>query len=491
MGVGLDFSDKEKAKRAILQSEAKYKELIEQASDGIFISNMAGKYIDINSSACRMLGYRKEELLEMSGADILYYPADINILHERYDALKTGKSYIRETTLKKKDGTPLDVESNSKMLSDGRFIGIVRDLTERKKADKAIRESEERYRTLVDNATEALVVFDVDKKKFVNVSESALKMFKMSRAELLEFGFVEVSPEYQSDGRLSSEAGIEKVSEALAGGKPSFEWTHKDKEANLIPCEVWLVRLPSENERLIRGTLIDISERKKAAEEIKKNSELLRELYSYLQDIREEERTHMAREIHDELGQQLTGLKMDLFWINRRLKTDDREITEKLKATLDLIDTTITTVRKIATELRPSILDDLGLVAALEWQGEEFEKRADIKVSFHSSLKETLVLPDASTALFRIYQELLTNVARHSGAGLVNTRIYMDEGNLYLTVEDNGAGFDIENIISKKTLGLRGIKERTSLIGGTYEIKSIPGSGTSVVISVPLHDTIG
>ncbi len=490
MGVGLDFSDKEKAKKAILESEAKYKELIEQASDGIFISGMDGKYIDVNTSACRMLGYSKEELLGMSGADILFYPEDVTTLHKSYEALRSGNSYIRETILKRKDGTAVSVESSSKMLSDGRFIGIVRDLTERKKADQAIRESEERYRALVDNATEALVVFDVEKQKFVNASESATRLFRMSREELLKISPVDLSPEYQPDGRLSSESSAEKINQAIEGRKPSFEWTHKDSKGNLIPCEVWLARLPSENEILIRGSIIDITERKKAAEEIKTNSELLRELYSYLQNIREEERTHIAREIHDELGQQLTGLKMDLFWINRRLKTEDREISEKLSTTLSLIDTTITTVRKIATELRPSILDDLGLAAALEWQGEEFEKRSDIKVKFVSSLNDTLVQPHISTALFRIYQELLTNVARHSKASTVSTTIYIEKDKLYLKVEDNGSGFISDNIINKKTLGLRGIKERTNLIGGTYEINSGAGIGTSVLISVPLHNQI-
>ena len=171
-------------------------------------------------------------------------------------------------------------------------------------------------------------------------------------------------------------------------------------------------------------------------------------------------------------------------------ETRTPSIHEKLAATLTLIDATITTVRKIATELRPSILDDLGLAAALEWQGEEFEKRSDIKVKFTSSLNETLVQPNISTALFRIYQELLTNVARHSKASIVNTTVYIDAGKLCLKVEDNGYGFELDTIISKKTLGLRGIKERTNLIGGIYEIKSTPGSGTNVLISVPLHNLL-
>ena len=487
MGVGLDFSEREKAKKAILESETKYKELIEQASDGIFISNLDGKYIDVNSSACRMLGYTKEELLNMSGAEILYHHEEVERLPNRYEELKSGKSSIQETTLRRKDGSVLMVESNSKMLSDSRVIGIIRDLTERKKTDKALRESEERYRALVENAPEALVVMDVKKQLFVSVSKSAERLFKMSNEELLKVGPLAVSPEYQPDGRLSSEVAMENVQKAIDGGKPSFEWMHIDKDKNPIPCEIWLVRLPSESEVLIRGSIVDITERKKVAEEIRINSELLRELYSYSQEIREEERTYIAREIHDELGQQLTGLKMDLSWINRKLKSADETINKKMLETLSLIDTTIKTVRKIATELRPSILDDLGLVAALEWQGEEFGKRSDIKVTFTSNLDETFIQPDITTALFRIYQELLTNVARHAQAGVVNTAVYINNNILHLSVEDNGSGFDATDIISKKTLGLRGIKERTNLIGGKYEIKTSPGEGTSVLISVPLQ----
>ena len=358
MGVGLDFSDKVKANEAIKASEAKYKELIEQASDGIFISDSTGKYVDVNSSACRMLGYKKEELLQMRAADILNKQEHIDSLADRYNLLRSGSTYILETILKRKDGSLVYVESNAKMLPDGRFISMVRDLTERKKAE----------------------------------------------------------------------------------------------------------------------------------EEIRNNSELLRELYSYLQNVREEERTHIAREIHDELGQQLTGLKMDISWLNRRLKTAEKDVLEKLLATLELIDTTIKTVRKIATELRPSILDDLGFLAAMEWQSEEFEKRSGIGVHFTHRLTDVQVPPNISTSLFRIYQELLTNVARHSKATLVETGTYLEGDTIFLSVHDNGHGFDMTGIANKKTLGLTGIKERSSLIGGTYEIKSKPGFGTSVLISVPLHN---
>lgn len=484
MGVGLDFSDKEKAEKAILASEAKYKELIEQASDGIFISDSTGRYIDVNTSACKMLGYEKEELLNMSGSDILYHAADIENLHKSYDALKSGESYIREVTLRKKDNSPLEVESSSKMISDGRFIGIVRDLTERKKVAEEILSSKRQFQNLVENITGVYWVNNLETHETIYISPSYETIWGKPVKEIYENPMAFINSIHPDDMNLVM-ASYHSLTETLKENI-TYRIIRPDGELRWISALVNVVP-DSKGNKLEYGYAEDITERKKAAEEIKANSELLRELYSYQQNIREEERTHIAREIHDELGQQLTGLKMDLFWINRKLQPADNAISEKLLSTLALIDTTIETVRRIATELRPSILDDLGLVAALDWQSDEFEKRSSIKVDFSSKLQEALVMPDIATALFRIYQELLTNVARHSKASIVKAAIWQEGEKLYLKVEDNGQGFDMSNILNKKTLGLRGIKERTSLIGGTYEIKSNPGSGTSVLISVPLH----
>lgn len=230
----------------------------------------------------------------------------------------------------------------------------------------------------------------------------------------------------------------------------------------------------------------DITERKKAAEEIRVNSELLRELYNNSQNIREEERAYIAREIHDELGQQLTGLKMDIFWIKRKLNSEDPLMKEKITGTIELLDQTIKTVRKISTELRPSILDDLGLIAAMEWQSEEFGKRSGLIVNFSCNLDESNLKPESKITVFRIYQEILTNIARHAEATIVNTSVNIKNNQLFLSVDDNGNGFDVDTLIHKKTLGIKGIKERAKQIGGTYEIKSMTGNDTSVLVSIPV-----
>lgn len=245
-----------------------------------------------------------------------------------------------------------------------------------------------------------------------------------------------------------------------------------------------LARLPSAIEAALKQRRLE-REKKYALQKISDNAEQLRELSQHLQDIREEERASMAREVHDVLGQQLTGFKMDISWLNRHLSNADESIKERITGTLQLIDDAIKTVRRIATDLRPSILDDLGLVPALEWQSEEFEKRSGIKVYFTGTMQELELAPNISIALFRIFQELLTNVARHANATAVKASLETGNGQLQLTVTDNGRGFDIDQG-NKKTLGLLGIKERTLLMGGKYEIRSKPGEGTEVIVSVPL-----
>ncbi len=213
------------------------------------------------------------------------------------------------------------------------------------------------------------------------------------------------------------------------------------------------------------------------------NSEL-RRLSAHLQNVREEEQTRIAREIHDELGQQITGLKMDLNWLKKKLNsnTEPMAMQEKISSMNELLDKTIQTIRKIASELRPSILDDLGLYAALEWQSQEFEKRFNIPVQFSTEVNQLEIIPAVASGLFRIYQESLTNVARHAEAKKIVASLQLKDKNLVLTVTDDGKGFVAND--DKKTLGLLGMKERALTMGGKIEIKSEPGKGTTVIITV-------
>ncbi len=231
----------------------------------------------------------------------------------------------------------------------------------------------------------------------------------------------------------------------------------------------------------------EILERKSIEDDLLKSEARLREFAAHIQSVREEERTNIAREIHDELGQALTGLRMDLSWLEKRLPGQPNEAGEKVKAMFQLIDTTIQSVRKISSDLRPQVLDDVGLLGTLKWQAREFQARTGIRCKVEVSGDECAMAPERSTAVFRIFQEVMTNVMRHAKATRVEIKLHFDEGRLVLQIADNGQGIAPADIQNPKSLGLLGIRERTMILGGSVEIDGIAHKGTSVRLSVPMQ----
>ncbi len=210
-----------------------------------------------------------------------------------------------------------------------------------------------------------------------------------------------------------------------------------------------------------------------------------RELSAHLQDIREEERSAIAREIHDELGQQLTVLKIDYSWLESRLNLGDNKIlTDKFADISNLLDRAVKTVRRMSTSLRPSMLDDLGLVATIDWYLADFGRRVNLKTEFHHDDEEYNMPDKMRTAFFRIFQESVTNVIRHSDATTVIVELSRMGDHISLRVIDNGKGFDTTTVSGKRTLGLLGMRERSLLIGGECRIESVPGRGTTVSVRV-------
>jgi len=235
----------------------------------------------------------------------------------------------------------------------------------------------------------------------------------------------------------------------------------------------------------------DITDRMLAAEELQNSREQLRNLSTYLESVREQERTVIAREIHDELAQTLTALKMDLSWLDNRLPQDQKPLSAKTKSMHSLIDTTIKTVKRISAELRPGILDDLGLVAAIEWQAEEFQDRTGITCHVTVEPGDLTVDQDRSTAIFRIFQETLTNIARHARATKVAVGLTKRARRLTLRVKDNGIGITEEQIADSKSFGLIGMRERVYPWGGNVSVTGTSGKGTRVLVSVPIENEKG
>jgi PAS domain S-box-containing protein len=228
------------------------------------------------------------------------------------------------------------------------------------------------------------------------------------------------------------------------------------------------------------GGAVDTHDRKQAEEALNRSREELRALAARLQAAREEERTQLAREIHDELSGSLTALKMEVSLLPDRAAKDQNLFLEKLGSISGLIDRTLARVQSIATELRPVVLDRLGLVAAIEWQTRKFQERSGIVCETHLPGEEIPLEPDRSTAVFRIFQEAMTNVARHAEATKVVVDLRSQAGSLILTVRDNGKGIDEKSIFDQNSLGLLGMRERAFSFGGTTEVSRLPGRGTLV-----------
>jgi len=260
------------------------------------------------------------------------------------------------------------------------------------------------------------------------------------------------------------------------------------RDGTAIPCIVTATPFRDAEGRLIGivEDFKDISDRKQAEEELRQSQMRLRELASYLESAREQERTRIAREIHDELGQALTALKMDVHWLAGRLHDQDPRLAGKARAVCDLIDANVRLVQRIASDLRPGILDNLGLAAAMEWQAGQFQERTGTVCTVLSRPADATVDPLRSTALFRIFQEAITNVARHAGATQVRVLLEKTPGRVILEVQDNGRGIREEEIADEKSFGILGIRERVHSLGGAAAFHGEAGRGTRVRVEIPL-----
>ena len=286
---------------------------------------------------------------------------------------------------------------------------------------------------------------------------------------------------------------VEATARTLRGEHYDVEYRviRPDGEVRLVHSRGESIR--DESGRPIRafGTLQDVTELKRAEEKLKATSEQLRALSARVQAAREEEGARIARELHDELGSALTSLKWDLENINNLFpesgnQTDASKLREKIAGMLELVNATLNTVIRISTELRPSILDDLGLVAAIEWKAEEFEARTGIFCRFDPLLDDPGLSREKTTAIFRILQEALTNILRHSQATRVNIIIKEESGEIVLEVQDNGRGITEEEAAGPRSLGLMGMRERAHLVGGRIEITGVAGKGTELTLRVPI-----
>ncbi|EQD68892.1 PAS/PAC sensor signal transduction histidine kinase, partial [mine drainage metagenome] len=320
-----------------------------------------------------------------------------------------------------------------------------------------------------------------------------------SVTELTAIGPWDLSPSQQPDGRLSRDKAQEMISIAMREGLHLFEWEYKQPDGQTFASEVQLIRMELGKEAFLLTTVQDISERKKLEnkiresrqllrKEIRESRQLMRELAKRNELLREDERKYIAREVHDELGQILTALRMDITWINLSFGEQNEELVSKTQRMNALLDQASRAVHNIVSNLRPTALD-IGLVPAIGWLCNEFSAHTGRNCVLHTVEKHIDLDEDRSVAIFRIVQELLTNVARHAAANNVEIHLSRQAGDLHVQVRDDGKGFDTEATTINESFGLLGIRERTLALEGYVKVLSTPGHGTSVTIVVPTEQS--
>ena len=487
--------ERAKQRKALHEAERRFQSLFDEVPVGLFRVGRDGRVVDANPALMEMLGYPDRESLAPIRA--IKFFAEPKERHNMLDQLRrSGIVRLFEAHFYRRDGKIIWAEVNARALRNAAnqvtfYEGSLQEITARKQAERAMQESEARKGAILDSALDAIITID-DRGRINEFNPAAEKIFDRARASVMgqELADLIIPPSLRDKHRHGLERCLEGGHGPLLGKR--IETTAMRADGREFPVELTVNKVPLEGPPLFTGFVRDITDRKRAEKQLRDSREQLRALAAYLQSVREEERTHIAREVHDELGQTLTALKMDLAWLDRRMAelsdTDKlQQFEERLKEMPGRVDGIIATVRKIATELRPPLLDELGLEAAVEWQIREFEKRTGIKCRFTASLKHVDLGPDRATAVFRIFQETLTNIVRHADATQVIIRLREEGDKLVLEVQDNGRGVTGRELSGTRSLGLLGMRERATMLDGEVNIIGRQGKGTTVGVRIPIQ----
>jgi PAS domain S-box-containing protein len=457
--------------------------------DMVFVVDPDERILHLNTMAARLMGGTPEKLAGQVQGSL--FPPDLARRQSSLirQVLRTGE-VVQSESQEELRGRTIWIDERLVPLKapDGRVaavMGIIRDVSDRVTTRESLSVRESFLRAMLDNFPFMVWLKDVN-SRFMAVNKAFVR--DCGRAHMGEvigqtdFDLYprELAQHYVDDDRSVMESKQQIDVEELVVIQGSTRW-----------CETFKTPVLDQTGKVLgtTGFARDITERKRLHQELRDQREQLRALAAHAESVREDERVRIAREIHDELGQALTCMSMDLAFLEKLLPKGQgsEQATARMTALTEMIRETVKTVRRISSELRPSILDDLGLAAGLEWLGRDFEARTGLtcKISVPSSLE---LPPQKGIAIFRMCQEALTNVARHAKATQVSIDLVEGDGQLTLEVHDNGRGINEQELQSHKSFGLLGMRERAVLLGGTATITGRPGKGTSVLVQVPLQD---
>ena len=365
-----------------------------------------------------------------------------------------------------KDGKPL------------MLMGITQDITERKKNENEILKEKQLSDSIINSLPGAFYLY---------TREGRFLRWNKNFEKITNYSADEIKNMHPTDFFYENEKALlaHKIENTFLYGEENVEANFYTKTKEKIPYYFTGIAIDYEGVTCLMGVGIDISARVEAQEKIKQTSEQLRQLALHLQTIREGERKRIGREIHDELGQQLTAIKMDVAWIDKKIGPEIKPIKDKLKNIIDLLDGSNKSIRRILSELRSGILDDHDLPGAIELLGKKFSETSGIPVHFTFPENGINAAEPIGNCIFRLCQEAFTNITRHANASNVSVSLQIQNDIVIAIVEDNGIGFNVASVQYNKSFGILGMKERVLSLGGEFELISSPGAGTKIALRLP------
>lgn len=473
------------ASEALATSEARFRATFEQAAVGLAHVALDGRWMRVNEKLCDFLGYSRSELLSMTFQEVTH-PDDLgpdltlvqDLLAGKVATFAMDKRYITRAG----EVVWANLTVSLQRRRDGRpdyFISVVQDISARKQAEAALIQSEANYHELFAASPQPMWVYDRETLKFLDVNDAAIAHYGYPREEFLAMTIRDIRPAEEI-------ARLEKfVQDSRRGVGKRGVWRHKTRDGRLLDVEIHSNDLRFQGREAKMVLASDVTARIAAERALQDAMARLQVLSSRLIDVQEAERRNVARELHDEIGQSLTAIKIILQTVQRQHPA----IGETLADVVATADRTLEQVRELSRGLWPSQLDDLGLAAALRSMAGRLQRNGRTAITIDAPDDLPALPPAAAATCYRVAQEALTNIIRHADADRAAIRLLAAGDELRLEVSDNGRGFAATEILAaagKTSLGLLGMQERAALAGGALTVESTPGNGTHVTLRLPL-----
>ena len=490
VGIMRDITDRKRKEEKIKESERNYRNIFENAIEGMFRTSIEGKSLQMNNALAQILGYNTPEEAVKNINDSAHQIWANAAERLKYAELLDKQGIVTDLNaqFKKENGEIIWVSMNAKLIRDNNgkklyYEGFLENITERKLIEEALLENEEQFRSTFEQAAVGIahVAFN---GKFIRINQRLCDITGYSHTEMLSKTFQEItSPDFIDTDIYNIENFKTNKTNTY---KLEKKYIRKNGSSIWVNVTIAMKRKVNGEPDYFITVVEDISTRKAAEEE-------LRKFTSHLQNVREEEKKTIAREIHDDLGQILVAQKIDMGLLKRKLISESSThvsegILNKVDEMIILIDKTIKTTRAIMNGLRPETLEINGFIDTATSYLHEFELRYDITAEFNSTFPNLVLTPQQSLSLFRILQEALNNIAKYAKASHVKVNLTNSEDSLYMEIIDNGVGFDINNSKRKDAYGMIGMKERVILIDGKLDITSELGKGTCIKVEIPFID---